>query len=150
MFSLTDSNNYEKIVERIEQLKPGTKPLWGAMNVNQMMLHCQMSFKLAFEELTMRTGLLGFLFGKLAKKQMIKNKPFKKNLPTAPPFKTSHLNPDFEITKKQLLNYIKRFRLAGSEGITQKPHPFFGKMSFEEWDTLQFKHLDHHLKQFGV
>ena len=34
--------------------------------------------------------------------------------------------------------------------VTQDPHPFFGRMTGEEWDRLLWKHLDHHLRQFGV
>lgn len=29
-------------------------------------------------------------------------------------------------------------------------HPAFGPLSGREWDVLSWKHLDHHLRQFGV
>ncbi|MFD1127776.1 DUF1569 domain-containing protein [Paenibacillus provencensis] len=29
------------------------------------------------------------------------------------------------------------------------PHPFFGKLTSEEWSIGLYKHLDHHLKEFG-
>ena len=52
--------------------------------------------------------------------------------------------------KKILLSYIDRFLAIGPEVIANKKHPFFGELTFEEWDKLQWKHLDHHLRQFGA
>ena len=30
------------------------------------------------------------------------------------------------------------------------PHPAFGYFTREQWGQMQYKHLDHHLRQFGV
>jgi len=46
-----------------------------------------------------------------------------------------------------MLHEIQR---NGTAGVTKDPHPFFGKMNIAEWDGLTWKHIDHHLKQFGV
>jgi Protein of unknown function (DUF1569) len=48
------------------------------------------------------------------------------------------------------LAFVERAGKVGLAGITQHPHPFFGELTPEEWDILQSKHLDHHLRQFGV
>jgi len=40
--------------------------------------------------------------------------------------------------------------VAGPAGCTKHPHSFFGKLTPEEWAILSYKHLDHHLRQFGV
>jgi hypothetical protein len=29
-------------------------------------------------------------------------------------------------------------------------HPMFGKMTADQWGRSMWKHLDHHLRQFGV
>jgi hypothetical protein len=29
-------------------------------------------------------------------------------------------------------------------------HFIFGAMTMEQWNALQWKHIDHHLRQFGV
>jgi len=34
--------------------------------------------------------------------------------------------------------------------ITVMNHPFWGKMTYKDWNKLMWKHIDHHLKQFGV
>ena len=45
---------------------------------------------------------------------------------------------------------VDRFGVAGPSGLTSLPHPFFGPLSSEEWQALQWRHLDHHLRQFGA
>lgn len=39
---------------------------------------------------------------------------------------------------------------TGRSSITCHEHPFFGKMTGEDWGHLMYKHLDHHFRQFGV
>ncbi len=79
---------------------------------------------------------------------MLADKPFKKNMPTVKEFKVT--TEDFEKEKSIILAYIDRFIKDGPQIITKEAHPFFGKMELNEWDLLQWKHLDHHLTQFGV
>jgi transposase InsO family protein len=45
---------------------------------------------------------------------------------------------------------IDRFVAAGPKSCTTHPHSFFGPLTPEEWAILMYKHLDHHLRQFGV
>ena len=45
---------------------------------------------------------------------------------------------------------IDRFAAAGPKGCTTHPHSFFGPLTPDEWAILMYKHLDHHLRQFGV
>ena len=84
---------------------------------------------------------------------MLEDKPFKKNMPTVKEFKFTG-----KICRKKILKKknnscfltLDRFITEGPGVIVNKKHPFFGPMTEEEWDTLQWKHLDHHLRQFGV
>lgn len=48
------------------------------------------------------------------------------------------------------MEWADRFAAAGPKGCTTHPHTFFGRLTPEEWATLMYKHLDHHLRQFGV
>lgn len=80
---------------------------------------------------------------------MLKAKHFGKSSPTAKDFiRTGQY--DFEQTKADLIKKVKTFATEGTHAIKINKHPFFGKMTTEEWDNLQWKHLDHHLYQFGV
>lgn len=150
MSSLFNKLDSERIVARIVTLQSGQKAVWGRMTLEQMLLHCQQPFKVVFEELKLKRSLVAILLGGLVKKSTLNDEPFKANLPTATEFKTNHLNPEFETEKKNLIACIQKFQSAGPEGVTKQPHPFFGKMTDKEWDKLLYKHLDHHLRQFGA
>lgn len=134
------------IISRINKLNASSPSQWGKMNVSQMMAHCQAQMRVALGDEKLKHSLLGKLIGGWAKKKLVGEKPFSKNLPTAPTFVVKH-QPDFEIEKNNLIGIITRFQ---SHAITTEPHPFFGKLTLNEWSTATWKHLDHHLKQFGV
>ena len=92
---------------------------------------------------------MGILFGKIAKKQILSDKPFSRNSPTDKHFIVADQR-NFEEEKKALIALVQRFAKSGPAGLTKDAHPFFGAMTTEEWDKLMWKHLDHHLQQFGV
>jgi len=149
MKSVFNPSVTKEIIDRIESLTPDAQAEWGKMNVAQMLAHAQEPLKVACGELKLKRGFIGILFGSLAKKSLLKKEPFKKHLPTDPNFIVKD-NRNFEEEKDKLISLVNRFAKDGPEGITKDPHPFFGKLTVEEWDTLQWKHLDHHLRQFGV
>ncbi len=149
MESLLSAGNAEEIISRLNRLQANTQPQWGKMTVSQMMAHAQEPLKVATGKLKLKQSLIGVLFGKMAKKQLLKPEPFKKNLPTAPEFKVKDERA-FDTEKQHLIDLINDYVKNGPKGITSDAHPFFGKMTIEEWDALQWKHLDHHLRQFGV
>ncbi len=97
----------------------------------------------------LKRNLLGLLFGRLAKKALVGDKPYSRNLPTSPSFVVKD-NKIFEEEKSKLIGIIQRFSGGGPEVLIKTPHPFFGPLTVEEWDKCQWKHLDHHLQQFGV
>ena len=138
-----------EMVDRINTLTSDTKPLWGKMTAAQMLAHCQVPLHVALGEKQLKGGLMAFLFGRIAKKQLVKDEPFKRNLPTAPSFIVKG-DRNFTEEKTELIDLVQRFGKSDAEEIAKRPHPFFGKMNAEEWNTLQYKHLDHHLRQFGV
>lgn len=150
MKSLFNTADSEQFIERIGKLTATTRPLWGKMNVAQMLAHCTAPLKMAHGEIKGKRGLISFLFGKSAKKKFANPIiPFSKNLPTDPNFKFPDTS-DFEAEKKKLIAQIKVFNQKGPAGISDLPHSFFGVMTPQEWDIIQSKHLDHHLQQFGV
>ena len=149
MQSIFNSRTNTELLGRLEKLTPQSHPLWGKMNVGQMAWHCQQPLNVATGVLPLKKGLLGFLFGKMAKNGFLKNKGFSKNSPTHPKFKTE-VTPDFETERNILVNQVKTFGEKGPDIIANKKHPFFGLMSDDEWGSLFAIHLDHHLTQFGV
>ena len=77
------------------------------------------------------------------------NKPYKPGLPTAKEFIIKN-DRDFEVEKKDLLNQLNTFLAKGEKNCDGRVHPAFGKLSSYEWGFSQWKHFDHHLRQFGV
>jgi hypothetical protein len=150
MKSLFNQNDVQEFVSRINKIQATTKPEWGKMNASQVMAHCTAPLKMAHGEIKSKRGLMSLLFGKHFKGKMVNPAvPFTKNLPTDPNF----IFPDakeFEQERQKLIAKLNEFASKGKTGITTQPHSFFGKMSPEEWDIIQSKHLDHHLRQFGV
>lgn len=57
---------------------------------------------------------------------------------------------EFEIEREKLKQKISTFQKNGPEKCTTHHHPFFWKLTPEQWGKGIYKHLDHHLKQFGV
>jgi len=136
------------IIDRLSRLQPSSVALWGKMNVGQMLSHCQAPLQVALGERQLKQSFVGFLFGRIAIKQFMKDSAFKKNLPTDKSFirKTEH---DFYQEREKLQLLIQKFTKSNSQIMASTIHPFFGKMTVEEWGKLTWKHLDHHLKQFG-
>ena len=149
METLYDKSGADLIIGRINQLTPESTALWGKMTVAQMLAHCQAPLRVAFGDLVLKRGFFGFLFGGMAKKKLLADAQFDRNLPTDPNFKIREKK-DFEKEKHELIKMVTKIAEKGPTGITSEPHPFFGKMTPEQWDALLWKHLDHHLRQFGV
>jgi hypothetical protein len=90
------------------------------------------------------------LFGSMVKRRLTGDeRTFQKNLPTDKSFLVKD-TPNFEEAKTNLIALVREFMNSGPSGLTKDPHPFFGKLTSQEWDILMWKHLDHHLRQFGV
>jgi hypothetical protein len=149
MANIFDSQANANILARLEKLTPETQPQWGKMTVSQMLLHCQKPIEVLTGKLALKGGLLGFLFGKMAKNNFLKSRGFSKNSPTHPKFRIAG-EPDFQQEKATLLGMVGALGELGTKSISTQKHPFFGPMTDEQWGLLMYLHLDHHLKQFGV
>ena len=150
MENLFEKQTAKKFIDRINKLDTKAKAQWGKMNVEQMLTHCQKPLEIASGELVLKPNpIIKFLFGKRAKKQLINEPEFKKNLPTFNEAKILDQRV-FDFEKNKLIKLIENYQEKGENGLTKNAHPFFGEMSLSDWNALQVKHLDHHLKQFGV
>lgn len=139
---------YESITARVNQITPDAKPLWGKMNVAQMLAHCAVAFQVPLSDKPLKGNFLLRLIGPFFKAQLYNDKPWKQGLPTAPNFIITDER-DFAAEKQNLLNIISRFYHEGEQGISKHPHPIFGRFTPAQWGQAMYKHLDHHLRQFG-
>ncbi len=79
------------------------------------------------------------------------DEPMRRNSPSAPElFPERPAECEFERERMQLMATIDRFAARGAAGCSGHPHPFFGRLKPREWAILMYKHVDHHLRQFGV
>lgn len=147
--NLFEEENSEEIISRIMNLSSNSQALWGTMTVNQMIDHCIKPLDVATGKLKLKRSLLGVLFGGWAKKKLLEDKDFPRNSPTAPEFRVQTPR-EFSDAQQSLINAVRSFQKEGENGLTKEKHPFFGPLSTSEWLLLQYKHLDHHLRQFGV
>jgi len=127
-------------------LTPETKGLWGKMNAPQMLEHVSRQIKVTLGEEKLPSNRILRLFGKTLKKSLISEKPYSRDLPTSPFYKIND-QPEFSKVKSELINLVGRF----DEGsVMKEPHPIFGKLTTDEWGIATWKHIDHHLRQFGI
>ncbi len=145
--NLFDPSVKQEIIDRINKLSSQSQPQWGKMNVGQMLAHLQMPIGSAQGIHKLPRTLFGKIVGRFAKPVLYGNKPFKRNLPTDPSFVMTSTQKDFEKERQALINMIHNFK---EDNIVNKTHPFFGKLTSDQWSVGSWKHLDHHLQQFGV
>ncbi len=140
----------EQLIARINQLSSTTQPKWGKMNVAQMLAHCNVIYEITFEDVHPKPGKIKQSILKLlVKKSVVNDVPYKQNSPTAPIFKVAS-EQDFEKQKNRLIAYLNKTVELGENTFEGKEYPNFGVLSKQEWSNMFYKHLNHHLSQFGV
>lgn len=149
MNSLFEPHAAQQIIERINKLRPDSQRVWGKMNVAQMLKHCSEALGTATGDVQLKTPFIFKIIGPLIKKKVMERKPYKQGLPTAKEFIITNAT-EFEQEKANVLARINKFISNGEAKVDGLKHPAFGKMSSYEWGFSQWKHFDHHLKQFGV
>lgn len=149
MKNLFDKKDTEEILERIGKLTPATQGLWGKMAVSQMLAHCTIMLRMARGLDKPKRSMLGVLIGWMVKDTFYGDKPYPKNSATGSALIVSDQR-DFEQEKKILTEHILAFSEGGPAKCTTHPNPFFGRLRPDEWARGQYRHLDHHLSQFGV
>lgn len=140
----------DEMILRINQLNYNTQPKWGKMSVGQMLAHCSVAYKYIYDNTYKKPkGFKAFLVRKLIKPMVTNEKPFKQNGPTSPDFKMT-AEKDFETEKALLIDYLLRTQNLGGEHFHNTESHSFGVLTRTEWNNMFYKHLDHHLTQFGV
>jgi hypothetical protein len=147
--SLFNSDVFEDTVSRIEALQPSASRQWGKMTPAQVLEHSARALEMAIGRGPQKQVRIGKLIGWAVLKQFVGEKPLSKNSPTDPQFIIRD-EPDFNAAKQRLLGVMREFQTKGEAACNGNVHSFFGRMSGAEWGVMQYKHLDHHLRQFGA
>ena len=150
MKNIFDQQVAREVIDRINKLTPASKPLWGKMTVDQMLAHCNVTYELVYDNKHVKPGpFKKFLLKSFVKNIVVNEKPYRKNSPTAPEFKMVDQK-NFEGEKGRLIDYIDKTAQLGASYFDNRESHSFGKLNKTEWNNMFYKHLDHHLSQFGV
>ncbi len=150
MRNLFEPAAVKEVKERVALLRPDSAGLWGKMNAAQAMAHCSVGVECALGDMLPPRELVGRIIGRIIKPKVLGgDEPLRRNSPTMKSLVVADER-DLEIERHRLCGLIDRFAAGGPAGCTSHPHAFFGPLTPEEWATLMYKHLDHHLRQFGV
>ena len=140
----------DETIARVNSLSATTPAQWGKMNVSQMLAHCCVSYEMTYEDKHPKpNAFVRFMLKSFVKKNVTNEAPYKKNGPTAKTFIISGAR-DFEVERARLIGFLNKTQALGEAHFDQKESPSFGVMTTTEWNNLFYKHLDHHLTQFGV
>ena len=147
--SLYDKEVYTACINRIEKLTEQTTPIWGKMSSAQMMAHCA-----AVQEVMNGTPLAGTPFyihalKSIIRKAVLSRAPYPKNSKTHPQYIQAEQK-DFETEKAHLLKTLESALYLQESQSGSTPHPLFGNLTRQEAGWAAYKHLEHHLTQFGV
>jgi hypothetical protein len=149
MKNLFQREAIDEVIGRIDTLQPATQRHWGKMDVAQMMAHCSAALDMASGQVKLPRLFIGRLLGPFVKPIYTNEKPFSRNSPTDPKLVVSDPR-DFLREQEQLKLKIRQFHEGGETQCTRHPHPFFGALPPQDWARGMYKHLDHHLRQFGA
>ena len=141
----------DEIIRRINQLTPDSPRHWGKMDIGQMLAHCSVAYETIYEpgKHPAPNFIMKFILKSFVRKVVTGDKPLKKNSPTAPYF-IMKSDKDFDAEKARLIAYIEKTQQLGEAEFDGKENMSFGIMSKTEWSNMMYKHLDHHLQQFGA
>jgi len=144
-----DPEETGRLLARLAALRPESTPLWGKLDAAQMLAHCC----IPYEQIDGTRGagpLLARLAGRYVfKGAVVSEKPYRHNLPSPKSFLIADTR-EFQKEFERLTAFIRSTHGRGAAAFEGRAHITFGPLSAREWSNLLWKHLDHHLRQFGV
>ena len=140
-----------EFTKKLAQLDPNAKPLWGKMNVQQMIEHVADYIRISngrnpHEIVTAEEHMPKMVAFLESEKHMRENTP-NPLLPDEPPA-VKHTTVSEAITDVQKeIDHL--FEVFEKDKELKTTHPFFGNLDYEHTIQILYKHTAHHLRQFG-
>ncbi len=139
-----------ELISRIESLCNKHQAQWGKMSGYQMTKHCTLydEWYLGLKQPVYKHAFIGRIVGKMVLKNQTKNdQPLPKNMGTLDRLLVTESDGDLELQKQKWIELINSYENYANPYFI---HDFFGKMTEEQIGILNYKHADHHLRQFNV
>jgi Protein of unknown function (DUF1569) len=150
MKTIRNEADRANLIGRLNKLTSNETALWGKMNANQMLSHLVQAGEMPFaHNLPDASNFMSRTFIKPLVLYVVSMPKEVKTSPQMNQQENGRKPLAFEEDRKLLIESIEKL---ASLSLDYKclSHPFFGKLNTKEWATLAYKHIDHHLKQFGV
>lgn len=152
MSNVFDDAAARSLEARIRRLRPDSPRQWGTMTPHQAMVHLIDSFRIGFGEQEVTVPPLGPLKYVVRFVAFTLPVPMPRGVKTAPELDqvkgSGGSEPgDFEEDRAELVALLKRY--VATDGDLPE-HPVWGRMSRGMAGRYAWRHMDHHLRQFGV
>ncbi len=146
MPTLWNADDRAALLARFERLAPSDTPKWGSFTAPRMVTHVTDAVRAGLGELAVKPVRTPFGFWPM-NALVIRVLPWPKGAPTAPEL-MQRVPEAWDGELAALKAAIDRFA-AREIGGTWSAHAAFGNIDGQLWGRLMYRHLDHHLTQFG-
>ena len=148
MRTIFDVSARDEILTRLDRLRAEERPRWGRLDAPRMLCHISDQLRHGLGELEahpIRSPLalppLNWL--------IIHVLPWPKGRAKSPPECLQRPADDWEIDRQECKRLVHAFCARGPDAAWPIS-PVFGRISGASWGVLAYRHLDHHLRQFGA
>lgn len=147
MKSLWEAGTRREILGRIDALSPQAEPAWGRMRAPQMLAHLSDAVRMAFGDIVIPPRRVPLRYTPI-RQLLVYWVPIPRGFPTAPELIAREAY-DWSAERDACAALLQRFATESrSRGWPE--HPALGPLTARQWGVLTYRHLDHHLRQFGV
>ena len=142
----------ELLPETLAGLREDARPAWGGMTAQQMVEHLAWIFEISTGDASVectvpearRERWKAFLYDAMPMPQEFRNPALTAGLPAL-------RHASLGEARAALALVVGRFlEQARTTPLATRVHPTFGPLAAEEWSRSHFKHVYHHLLQFGL
>jgi hypothetical protein len=148
MKTIWDPSRQQEIRERVARLSSNSRGAWGKLSAPAMVCHLADSLKMALGDFPVAPKRFPIRYPPL-KQFIIYVAPFPKSAPTAPEL-LARSPAAWQADVAELQALVDRFVARGRDSSPWPEHPAFGRLSKRAWGVLTYRHMDHHLRQFGA